>query len=80
MSPNLYTFDNPEAMRQRKKFSDDTLNELKLFLLTPGRTAIFDASNITAQRRLEVYSEIKKLGKVIYAGNRWKKNSCKASE
>jgi 6-phosphofructo-2-kinase/fructose-2,6-biphosphatase 2 len=55
---------DPAAVKARKAFADQTLNELKLFLLTPGRTAIFDASNITAQRRLEVYSEIKKLGKV----------------
>lgn len=59
-----YDFHDPAAVKARKAFSDQTLNEMKLFLLTPGRTAIFDASNITAQRRLEVYDEIKKLGKV----------------
>ena len=59
-----YSQTDPEALRMRRHYNDLTLNELKLFLLTPGRTAIFDASNITAQRRLEVYTEIKKLGKV----------------
>mmetsp|Transcript_8045 Transcript_8045/g.18363 ORF Transcript_8045/g.18363 Transcript_8045/m.18363 type:complete len:537 (+) Transcript_8045:97-1707(+) len=58
-----YTFDE-KAIKQRKVYSDKTLQELKLFLLTPGRIAIFDSSNVTSERRLEVYSEIKKLGKV----------------
>ena len=40
--------------RQRKIYSDKTLQELKLFLLTPGRIAIFDSSNVTSERRLEV--------------------------
>lgn len=29
-----------------------------------ARVAIFDASNVTRERRLEVYADIKKLGKV----------------
>ncbi len=59
-----YDVNDADATRRRKLFSDQTLDELKLFLLEPGRTAIFDASNVTSDRRLEVYSEIKKLGKV----------------
>ena len=54
MASGHYSFEDPEAIAARKAYADATLNELKLFLLTPGRTAIFDASNITAQRRLEV--------------------------
>lgn len=61
---DFYDFSNEERVQQRKAYSDETLDDLKLFLLTPGRTAIFDASNVTRDRRLEIYTEIKKLGKV----------------
>ena len=50
-------------------YREEALNELKQFLiegerLDQRRIAIFDSSNVTRDRRFEVYSEIKKLGKV----------------
>mmetsp|Transcript_19691 Transcript_19691/g.23423 ORF Transcript_19691/g.23423 Transcript_19691/m.23423 type:complete len:535 (+) Transcript_19691:57-1661(+) len=64
MSQSDYSFTDEESIARRKKYSDLALNELKLFLLKPGRIGIFDGSNITPDRRLNVYSELKKLGKV----------------
>jgi broad specificity phosphatase PhoE/predicted kinase len=64
MSHVDYNFTDEEANNRRKHYSDLALNQLKLFLLKPGRIGIFDASNVTPDRRLNVYSELKKLGKI----------------
>ena len=61
-----YYNDQSEADRSRRQlYRSSAVDKLKKFLINgPNRIAIFDSSNVTRDRRLEVYTELKKLGKV----------------
>ena len=65
MTEQYYNDESADDLVRRAVYRREALDKLKEFLIKgQRRIAIFDSSNVTRDRRLEVYTEIKKLGKV----------------
>mmetsp|Transcript_81677 Transcript_81677/g.159455 ORF Transcript_81677/g.159455 Transcript_81677/m.159455 type:complete len:574 (+) Transcript_81677:57-1778(+) len=64
---DLFDDSDGELVALRRRMFLDTLDNVKQFLAVGqarARVAIFDAANATRERRAEVYTQLKKLGKV----------------